>query len=288
MSDKNTLAPIQSYIEIMRLHSPTGFLLLLWPCWWSIAIAYEHSFPAVEFILFAIGAVVMRGAGCVINDIFDRKIDAKVERTKNRPLPSGKMKLHEAIIFLILLLLIGLAILFFLSNTAIILGYIIVVPVFLYPLMKRITYWPQIFLALTFNWGALMGWAAIRDEISAMPVLLYTAAIFWTLGYDTIYAHQDVKDDAKAGVKSSALKLARRTKKYVALFYTMTTAIIWSIGIYFGAGIAYYVFLFIGAAHLFAQVYSVELHKPEDCMKKFASNQYYGLIIFLAFLSLKF
>lgn len=279
---KNSLKP---YLEIMRLHNLTGFFLLLMPCWWSIGLAMKKDVPYLLFALFALGAIVMRSAGCVINDIVDRKVDAKVQRTKNRPLSKGTLKLYEALLLLFLLLSIGAAILFNLNSTAIMLGYIIIVPIFVYPFMKRITYWPQLFLAFTINWGALMGWAAVRNEISMTAVFLYIACMFWTLGYDTIYAYQDKEDDAMLGIKSTALKFGENTKKYLYIFYFITIALLWLIGIFSKTGILYHVFLVIAGIQLFWQVYTLNINKSEDCMRKFKSNRYFGFIVLIAVIS---
>lgn len=221
----------------------------------------------------------MRSAGCIINDITDRKIDAKVARTKDRPLANGDIKLHEAVMMLFVLLITAWVILINLSTTATLLGYIIVVPIFIYPLMKRFTYWPQIFLALTINWGALMGWAAVRDELSLIPVLLYIACVFWTLGYDTIYAHQDKEDDILIGVKSSAIRLGQATKKYLYIFYFITVMLIWLIGIILSAEVFYYFFLMIGAVQFFWQVYTIDINNSDSCMRRFISNRYFGMLI---------
>jgi len=281
--DSPKLVHVRPYLKIMRLNSLTGAFLLLWPCLWSISLAAKDGFPVVLALMFIVGAFVMRSAGCVINDIVDRKIDAKVKRTKGRPLANGTMKLHEAFALLILLLSMGGAILFNLNDTAIILGIVIVVPIFIYPLMKRVTYWPQVFLALTFNWGAIIGWAAVRDSISIEAVLLYVACIFWTLAYDTIYAHQDKEDDAMMGMKSTALKFGANTKKYLYIFYAAMVAILWVVGIRMGSGFLFHLFLFAGAIQLFWQVYTLHIDKADSCMEKFRSNRYFGAIIFLAF-----
>lgn len=275
------LLPIRPYLKIMRLDNLTGTFLLLWPCLLSIGLAWENEFPYITLILFLVGALIMRSAGCVINDLIDRKIDAKVERTKNRPLSSGTLKIHEAVLLLFILLVAGWTILVNLSPTAMMLGYIIVIPIFIYPIMKRFTYWPQIFLAFTINWGALMGWAAVRDEISLIPLMLYAACIFWTLGYDTIYAHQDKDDDILLGIKSSAIRLGKATKRYLYIFYGVTIALLWLIGIIEGAGVLYYAFLMMGAVQLFWQVNTLNINNSDSCMRRFSSNRYFGLFLLL-------
>lgn len=276
---------IKNYLELMRLDKRVGIYLILWPCLWSIAIAAKGTFPYITYLLFIVGAVVMRGAGCVINDIMDVKIDALVERTKKRPLPSGRIKIAHAYIFLALLLTIGAAILYQFNNTTRLLGLLIIVPIFLYPLMKRITYWPQAFLGLTFNWGALMGAAAIKGEVTYASVILYIGCFFWTLGYDTIYAHQDKKSDIEAGVKSTALLFANNTKKYLYIFYSITVICLWSAGVSADLGITYHALLIIAALQLLWQVYEVNLDRPTDCMRKFCSNNFFGFIIFVGIMS---
>ena len=275
-------AAIKPYFKIMRLHNLTGSFLLLWPCMFSIALAIEDKIPYLIFALFILGSFVMRSAGCIINDIIDRKIDAKVERTKNRPLVSGKLKLYEALLLLFILLSIGAAILFTLNKTAIILGFVAMIPVTIYPFMKRFTYWPQLFLGLTFNWGALMGGAAVTGEISFVSIVLYIACILWTLGYDTIYAIQDKEDDLKSGVKSTALKLGDNVKFYLYGFYAASIFLFWLIGIFSEASVFYHLFILIGAIQLFWQVKSLKSNKKKDPLKKFNSNVYFGLVIFIA------
>lgn len=277
-----------AYLRLMRFDSPTGFFLLLWPCWWSIGFASSESnidFPLYYYFIFLVGTIVMRSAGCIINDIIDRKIDQKVERTKNRPLASGEIKLYEAILIAFILLSIGAAILLSMNDTVLMMGYIVIVPIFVYPLMKRITYWPQAFLALTFNWGALMGWAAITNEINPIGVIIYIACIFWTLGYDTIYSHQDKEHDALLGVKSTALKLGKYTKKYLYVFYSTTIICLWFAGVLVNKGIFYHIFLLIAAFQLFWQINSVDFNNAESCMAKFKSNRYFGAIIFIGILA---
>lgn len=275
---------IKPYLELMRLDKRIGIYLILWPCLWGVAIAAKGSFPYINYILFIIGAIIMRGAGCVINDIVDREIDAQIERTKNRPLPSGRIKLRHAIILLAALLTIGLAMLLYFNATTILLGLAIVVPIFIYPFMKRVTYWPQAFLGLTFNWGALMGSASVDGKITFASVMLYAACFFWTMGYDTIYAHQDKECDVLIGVKSTALKFGHYTKKYLYIFYGLALVCLWSAGVAADLGIAYHAFLIVGALHLLWQVHEVNLERPTDCLRKFHSNNFFGLMIFIGIL----
>lgn len=275
------------YFRLMRLHQPTGIFLLLWPCLWSLAFSYGNSFD-LQYLyylgLFATGAIIMRSSGCVINDIIDRKIDAEVERTKTRPLASGELRLWQAIVLLVILLSIGLAILLTLNWLTIQIGIGAVIMISLYPLMKRITYWPQAFLAITFNLGAIMAWTAINNEITITPILIYFSCILWTLGYDTIYAHQDKSYDEKIGIKSTALKFKNNTKIYLTLFYGTLILLLLYIGILNNYGILYKAIIILALTQLFWQVCTVNLDSPGDCMKKFKSNTYFGAIVFFSIL----
>src|SRR5690349_2337918 len=212
---------IDCYLRIMRLHQPTGVWLLMWPCWWGVALA-SPEFPSVlTLFLFFFGAFLMRPMGCVINDLFDRDLDRQVARTKDRPLASGEITTGEALRLVLYLLLLALGVALLLGKAVLFWSMAALPLVVLYPLMKRITWWPQLFLGLTFNWGALVGWVAIRGQVELPAVLLYLGGVFWTLGYDTIYAHQDKADDQAAGIKSTALRLGKNTKPALIGFYTL-------------------------------------------------------------------
>jgi 4-hydroxybenzoate polyprenyltransferase len=269
------------YARLARLDRPIGTWLLLFPSWWSIALAAEPDhWPDLWLMaLFGIGALVMRGAGCTVNDIIDRDIDAKVARTATRPLASGRLSLTQAFTFLGLQLAVGLLILLQLSPTAIWLGVASLVLVAVYPFMKRITWWPQAFLGLTFNWGALMGWAAVRDEVAWPAILLYAAGFFWTLSYDTIYAHQDKEDDSLIGVKSTALKLGKGTKTWLLAFDAAMLALLVAVGASAGMSWIYFLGLLGVALHLRWQATDVDLDDPKDCLVKFRSNRYIGWIL---------
>jgi 4-hydroxybenzoate polyprenyltransferase len=270
---------LRPYARLARLDRPIGTWLLLFPCWWGIALASD-GWPDWRLIaLFGIGAVVMRGAGCTFNDIVDRDFDAKVERTRARPIPSGAVSVKGAIAFMSLLLAIGAAILFSLNALSIALGLLVIVLIATYPFMKRITYWPQFFLGLNFNWGALMGWSAVRGGIGWAPVLLYLGGIAWTLGYDTIYAHQDKEDDALIGVKSSALALGPRTRPFLYLFYAVAVLLWVAAGEAAGLGWAYRAALVLVLFQLFWQAAKIDIDNSADCLKKFKSNRATGWLL---------
>ncbi len=275
------------YAKLMRLDRPIGTWLLLWPCWWSLAWALDRppsnfdgwAWLAWLYLLFGVGAIVMRGAGCTYNDIVDRDFDARVERTRTRPIPSGQVSVRQAVVFMTLQLGCGLAILLTFNRFAIAVGAASLVVVFTYPLMKRITYWPQFVLGLAFNWGALLGWAAVRGDLTAAPALLYVAGIFWTLGYDTIYAHQDKEDDVLIGVKSAAIKLGAATRPWLAAFYALAVAFMAAAGVATSLGAPFFIALALGALQLGWQVWQVNLDDAADCLRKFKSNRLFGWIV---------
>lgn len=274
----------------MRLHRPTGIWLLLWPCWWSIALASQGStLPVDTLLLFALGAIIMRSAGCVINDMVDRDIDAQVARTRMRPLASGALSMNEALWLLVILLSLGLVILLQLNILTIAMGATFLIPVVLYPFMKRWIPWPQAFLGLTINAGAVLGWTAVQDGIHYPALLLYVACWCWTMGYDTIYAHQDKKDDIHAGVKSTALSMGQYTKTYVLAFYLIMLVCLAFIGnwVFISHNIIYYSTLAVAFIQLLWQVRSVDLDNPQDCMVKFKSNTWLGWIVFLGIITEK-
>ena len=280
--DRLLPASWRPYARLARLDRPIGTWLLLFPCWWSIAFASPEPLSRESLILFAlfgIGALVMRGAGCTFNDICDRDFDAQVARTRDRPLPSGQVTVPGALVFLAVLLAAGLAILLALKPFAIAVGAASLVLVFTYPLSKRVTYWPQFVLGLAFNWGALLGWAAVREEISLAPVLLYVGGIFWTLGYDTIYAHQDRRDDPAAGVKSTARRLGLDSKPWLFAFYLAAAALFAATGHAAGLGWIFFAGLALGTLQLVWQVSAVDLDAPRDCLAKFRSNRLFGWIV---------
>lgn len=271
------------YAMLARLDKPIGTWLLAWPCMWSITIAaMPGDLPDLKMLaLFGCGAVLLRGAGCTVNDLLDRDIDNKVERTRSRPFASGVLTPLQGVGFLGIQLLLGLGILLQLNNYSRILGASSLVLVFSYPLMKRFTFWPQAYLGLTFNWGALLGWAAIKESIDPAIILpLYTAGICWTLVYDTIYAHQDKEDDLKVGVKSTALRFGDLTKYWISGFGAACFGSLALSGYNADLGWPYYPFIAAAAAQLAWQVSTVDLSSRSDCNKKFVSNKWFGALVF--------
>ncbi|MES2752607.1 MAG: 4-hydroxybenzoate octaprenyltransferase [Pseudomonadota bacterium] len=287
----DTHAPLWSrpYLRLSRFDRPIGWWLLLLPCWWSAALAAGiahdlHSLPAV-IALFFIGAVVMRGAGCTWNDITDRNLDARVERTRSRPIPAGQVTVTQAAIFLVVQALIGLAVLLQFNGFAIVTGIGSLAIVAIYPFMKRITYWPQIVLGLAFSWGALMGFAVILARIDATALLLYMGAVAWVIGYDTIYAHQDTDDDALIGIKSTALLFGERTRSALMIFYGAAVLLIgvalWRGGSQWFAWTGLVAF----AAHLAWQVQTIRIDNAALCLRLFKSNRDAGLLLFAGLLA---
>lgn len=278
----NARAPAswRPWLQLARVDRPAGFWLLMWPCWWAVALA-SPGWPDWTLLgLFAAGAVVMRSAGCIVNDIVDRRIDARVERTRDRPLASGAVTLPGALVFLGLLLAVGLIVLLQFNLAAIITGIASLGLVVVYPFMKRVTYWPQLFLGLAFSWGALVGWVAVRGALSPEPLVLYVAAIAWTIGYDTIYAHQDKTDDERIGVKSTALAFGESTKPLTGLFYGVFVAGVALAGYLAGTGWPFLVVLGVAAADLARQLITVDLDDPNSCHKAFSANNRIGLLVF--------
>lgn len=287
------LAPAfaRPYMRLARLDRPIGTWLLLWPCWWSVALAAREGTGAPAayglpdlwlMLLFAIGAIAMRGAGCTYNDIVDRDIDARVERTRARPIPSGAVSVRAAWAFLAVQCLAGLAVLLSMNPFAILLGFASIGIVAVYPFLKRVTYWPQIGLGLAFNWGALMGHAAVTGGLAPAALVLYAGAIFWTIGYDTIYAHQDKDDDALIGVKSTALRFGAATHAWLRGFYAAMAVALVAAGWLAGLGWPYYAGVALAAAHLGWQVMRLDIGDSARCLALFRSNRDFGTIVFAA------
>ena len=281
----DSLAPasVRPYLRLSRFDRPIGAWLLLMPCWWSVGLAaiQARALPnAWHVVLFFIGAFVMRGAGCTWNDIVDRNLDARVERTRSRPIPSGQVSLAQAAAFLVAQALVGLAVLLQFNPFAIATGVASLAIVAIYPFMKRITYWPQIVLGLAFSWGALMGWAGAFGRLDWPAILLYAGSISWVIGYDTIYAHQDRDDDALVGIKSTALLFGARTKPMLALFYGVAVLLIGVAGWMAGAGMLFVLALAAFAAHLAWQIVRLDIGDPDLCLAIFKSDRDAGLILF--------
>ncbi len=284
--DRHAPEFLKPWFKLARFDRPVGTWLLLWPCWWSIILAR----PVLDletlrlFVLFGLGALIMRGAGCTVNDIADRNFDGKVERTRLRPIPSGQVTAKQAMLWAAFLALLGLVILLQLGQTAIWLGVFSLVLVVVYPFTKRVTWWPQAWLGLTFNWGAVMGYAAAAGTVELPALLLYAGGFFWTMGYDTIYAHQDKEDDALIGVKSSARKLGRRTRPALWIFYGFTI-VLWALAAR-EAGFSHWFLLGFAAvvAHFVWQVVRVDIDNSRDCLAKFKSNIGMGFIMLAALL----
>ena len=274
------------YARLMRLDRPIGTWLLLLPGWWALAIPMpDGAWPSILWVaLFGIGAILMRGAGCVINDFFDRDFDARVARTADRPLASGAVSLRAALVFLAALLAVSLAILLQFNGFAIAVGALSLLLVVPYPLMKRITWWPQAWLGLTFNWGALVGWTAVTGELAWPAIALYAAGVLWTLGYDTIYAHQDKEDDILIGVKSTALRLGDATKPWLFGFYITAMVLIIYAGVLAQLPAIYFWALIPCGVHLLWQAWRVNINDPADCMAKFRSNRDFGFLLLAAIL----
>lgn len=285
---RKTPPRLHPYIKLARLDRPIGTWLLLLPGWWSIMLAgngmaHMGMRELRLMILFGLGALLMRGAGCTVNDLWDRKLDAQVERTKTRPLPAGEVTVPQAFCFLAALLAASFLILIILPPLAIWLGVFSLLLVGSYPLMKRVTWWPQAFLGLTFNWGALMGWAAVTGHLALPPLLLYAGGICWTLAYDTIYAHQDKEDDAMVGIKSTALLFGAKSKPIVAAFFGAALLLIAAAKIA-ATGIGPGLFLLaLPAAHATWQINGWRIDDPANCLKIFRANRDFGLLVLLAF-----
>ena len=272
-------ARARPYARLARLDRPIGTWLLLFPGWWGIALAAQRWPDPVLLLLFAIGAVAMRGAGCTLNDIADRHYDAQVARTRLRPLPSGAVSVHQAGLFLLFQLVLGGAVLLSLNRTSVLLGLAVLGLISTYPFMKRVTYWPQVFLGLNFNWGALIGWTAVTGTLAWPPLLLYLGGIFWTIGYDTIYAHQDKEDDVRIGVKSSAIALGPHTRLWLFVFYGAALVLWVAAGLSVGLKAMFWVGLISAALHLAWQATRVATESPADCLGKFRSNRFVGWLM---------
>ncbi len=283
------LAPASTrpYLRLARLDRPIGSWLLLMPCWWSVGLVgmRTETFPSLWHIaLFFIGAFAMRGAGCTWNDLVDRNLDGLVERTRSRPIPSGQVSVAQATAFMVAQALVGFLVLIQFNRFTVFAGLTSLLVVVIYPFMKRITYWPQIFLGLAFSWGALMGWPAAFGRLDAPALVLYAGSISWVIGYDTIYAHQDREDDLLIGIKSTALLFGDNTRPMLASFYAVAVVLIGIAGLMAGGGLIFMLGLIAFAAHLAWQVMRLDINDSAHCLKLFKSNRDAGLILFGAML----
>tara|TARA_B100000902_G_scaffold91441_1_gene94969 strand:- start:2505 stop:3371 length:867 start_codon:yes stop_codon:yes gene_type:complete len=274
------------FIELTRLKKPIGFMLLFWPCAWGLTLAYDFeenlNYYFFYLILFFLGAVLMRSAGCIVNDILDKEFDAKVLRTKNRPIASNKISIQLGIFYCLFLCLLALLVLLNFNLFTIILALCSMPLAFTYPLMKRFTYWPQLFLGITFNYGIILGWTTIKEQIDVIPLILYFGAIFWTLGYDTIYGYQDIKDDEVIGLKSTSIKFKSNSKLFIFLCYFFLIISIYLVGYYGELSKFFFIFMILPIIQLFfIQVKTFDPKDPTKCLEIFKSNNFFGSIIFL-------
>ena len=277
---------VKLFIELTRLTKPIGFMLLFWPCIWGLTLAYDFNSGLNNYFFFSIlflsGSILMRSAGCIVNDIVDRKFDKKVERTKNRPIASGRVSVSLATIYAISLCFLAFLVLLNFNYFTIFMALISMPLAFTYPLMKRITYWPQMFLGITFNYGLVLGFIAIENQLSLVSIAFYIGAIFWTLGYDTIYGFQDIKDDEIIGVKSTSIKFKNDPKKFLFISYIIFILSLAVVGILMDFKSIYFLFMIFPIYHLlYYQINKLNTANPDDCFKKFKSNNFLGLLILL-------
>ena len=281
------------FIQLTRLNKPIGYMLLFWPCLWGLTLAYNYDNKVDIYVkylfLFLLGSILMRSAGCIVNDIIDKKYDQKVERTKNRPVASCKVSIKLALIYVLILCSTAFLVLINFNLLTIVLAICSMPFAFTYPLMKRFTYWPQLFLGITFNYGLILAWTSINNGINIVPMIFYSGAIFWTLGYDTIYGYQDIKDDEIIGVKSTSIKFKNNTKIFLILCYSIFFISLIMIGMLMNFSNFFYFTLLITFLHLFYyQVKSLNTKIPENCLKLFKSNNFLGLVVYINILVGKF
>ena len=280
----NLMKNLKLFIELTRLDKPIGYMLLFWPCVWGLTLVYDFNSEINTYfkylIFFLLGSILMRSAGCIVNDIADKKFDQKVERTKNRPIASEKISIKLALLYALVLCFCAFLILINFNLFTIVLALASMPFAFSYPLMKRFTYWPQLFLGITFNYGLVLAWISINNSISLTPIMFYIGAIFWTLGYDTIYGYQDIKDDEILGIKSTSIKFKNNPKTFLTLCYSFLLISLILIGVLMNFNNIFYLFLIIPFCHLFFyQINFLNINKPEDCLKIFKSNNVLGLIV---------
>jgi len=276
---KNIMKQLKLFIDLTRLRKPIGYMLLFWPCAWGLTLAYDFSNDLGRYffylILFFLGAILMRSAGCIVNDILDKEFDKKVSRTKDRPIASGKTSVKLALVYVLILCFCALLVLLNFNTITILLALGSMPLAFTYPLMKRFTYWPQLFLGVTFNYGLLLGWTSVNQNLDIIPILLYIGAIFWTLGYDTIYGFQDIKDDEIIGLKSTSIKFKKKPLIFLLTCYVVLFLMLIFLGISKNFNIFYYTFGLIIMYHLFFyQLKSIDIKDPINCLKIFKSNNF--------------
>ncbi|MDB3888275.1 4-hydroxybenzoate octaprenyltransferase [Candidatus Pelagibacter sp.] len=276
-------------IELTRLKRPIGYMLLFWPCAWGLTIGYDFSYEKTTYFfylaLFFAGAILMRSAGCIVNDIVDKNFDKKVARTKNRPIASGKISVSLGLIYSAILCLIAFFALIQFNYLTIFLALGSMPLAFTYPLMKRYTYWPQLFLGITFNYGLILGWTSVMNEISILPIILYLGAIFWTLGYDTIYGYQDIKDDEIIGLKSTSIKFKSNPYFFLKLCYSIFLISLIILGFLMSLNKYYFIIVLLIAAQMYYyQIFKLNVANAYDCLKVFKSNNFLGLIVFVSLL----
>jgi 4-hydroxybenzoate polyprenyltransferase len=272
------------FIKLIRLKKPIGFMLLFWPCAWGLTLAYDFSVSLYDYffylVLFFSGSVLMRSAGCIVNDILDKEFDKKVFRTKDRPIASDQVSIKLGIIYVIILCFLALLVLLNFNSFTIILALASMPFAFTYPLMKRFTYWPQLFLGITFNYGLILGWTAIKGQIDIAPIILYFGAIFWTLGYDTIYGYQDIKDDEIIGLKSTSIKFKNKSHKFLIICYSVFLLNLLTTGFFMELNNLFYiVFIFIFLQMIYSQLKKVDIKNSVKCLTIFKSNNLLGLLV---------
>ena len=277
------------FIELTRLKKPIGFMLLFWPCAWGLTLAYDFSNNPNNYffylLLFFLGSVLMRSAGCIVNDISDKEFDQKVERTKNRPIASNKISVKLAIFYTAILCSLAFLVLINFNKLTIIFALGSMPLAFTYPLMKRYTYWPQLFLGITFNYGLILGWICIKGQLDILPILLYLGAIFWTLGFDTIYGFQDIKDDEIIGIKSTSIKFKKKPKLFLLLCYLTFVSLLTIVGFFMNFNYLFYFCSIIVTVQLFFfQIYRLDFKNPKNCFQIFKSNNFLGLLVFFSIL----
>ena len=276
---------IKIFIELTRLNKPIGYMLLFWPCLWGLTLAFMQGTNLGKYfiyiIYFFLGSILMRSAGCITNDIVDKDFDKKVARTKNRPITSGKVSVKESFFYIVILCSLAFLILLQFNILTIILGISSMTLAFSYPFMKRLTYWPQLFLGITFNWGIIMAGSSLLNTITPEIIFLYIGAIFWTLGYDTIYGYQDIKDDEIIGVKSTSIKFKNNPKKFISLCYFLSICFFVLVGLKGNYGLNYYILLIFPVVHMINQIFKMKIKDDLICLKIFKSNNFFGLLIFL-------